>query len=168
MIRKQVFREHRHLRDRLQGLAGAGFGLHRCLGDAGDRDVDLLDRSRLLLGGEFDLARCICGGGDEGGDLLERRRDVAELPGAGIHRLRSGFGRHDCRIHSAADVVDQGPHFLGRAADPVGELADFLGDNGEPFAGVARARRLDCRVDGQDIGLLGQLGDDVEDRADFL
>ena len=105
---------------------------------------------------------------DQPGDLLERGRDVAELPRSGVDRLRAGLGRHHGGVHRAAHVVDQRADLLGRAADAVGELADFVGDHGEALAGLAGAGRLDGGVDGEDVGLLGQLGDDVEHRADLL
>ena len=105
---------------------------------------------------------------DEAGDLLEGGGHVAELPRAGIDRLRAGLGGHHRGVHRAAHVVDQGAHLLGRAADAVGELADLVGDHGEALAGLAGAGRLDRGVDGEDVGLLGELGDDVEHRADLL
>ena len=46
---------------------------------------------------------------------------------------------------------------LRRAGDAVGELADLVGDDGKALAGFARAGGLDGGVDGQDVGLLGQL-----------
>ena len=62
---------------------------------------------------------------------------------------------------SAADL-------LGRPADAIGQLADLVGHHREALARLAGARRLDGGVDGQDVGLLGELGDDVEDAADLL
>ena len=65
---------------------------------------------------------------------------------------------------SSMSVAD----LLGRAADPVGQLADLVGDHREPLAGFAGAGRLDGRVDREDVGLLGELGDDIEHGADLL
>ena len=45
--------------------------------------------------------------GDQVGDLLERRGHVAELPGAGVHRLGAGLGGHDRRVDGAPNVVDE-------------------------------------------------------------
>ena len=65
---------------------------------------------------------------------------------------------------SSMSVAD----LLGGAADPVGQLADFVGDHRKAPAGFAGARRLDGGVDGEDVGLLRQFGDDVQHGADFL
>ena len=99
---------------------------------------------------------------------LNAEATIAELPRAGVDRLRAGLGRHHRRVHRAAHVVDQRADLLGRAADAVGELADLVGDDGEALAGFARAGGLDRRVDREDVGLLGELGDDVEHGADLL
>ena len=101
-------------------------------------------------------------------DRLERRGDVAELLRAGVDRLRAGLGRHHGRVDRRAHVVDQRADLLGGLGDAVGELADFVGDDGEALAGLAGAGRLDRGVDRQDVRLLGELGDDVEHRADLL
>jgi hypothetical protein len=68
------------LRHDLQRLAGTGRGVHRCLGDARDGDVDLFDRGRLLFGGKPDLARRIGRSADETRNLFKRGRNLAELP----------------------------------------------------------------------------------------
>jgi hypothetical protein len=47
------------------------------------------------------------------------------------------------------------------------QLLDLLGDDGEALAGLARARRLDRRVEGQQVGLLGDRVDPLGDLADL-
>ena len=133
-----------------------------------DRDVDLLDGRGLLLGAEFDLLGGVGRRGDETGDLLERGRDLSELPRSQSRRPSSPFGRHDRRVHCGADVVDEAADLLGGPADAVGQLADLVGDDAEALAHLAGARRLDRRVDGEDVRLFGQLVDDLEDAADLL
>ena len=90
------------------------------------------------------------------------------MPRAGVDGLGAGLGGHDGGVDGAADVVDEAADLLGRAGDAVGQLADLVGDDGEAPAGVARAGGFDRGVDGQDVGLLGQLEDDVEHAADLL
>ncbi|MNO98368.1 hypothetical protein D3C76_901130 [compost metagenome] len=48
----------------------------------------------------------------------------------------------------------------------MGQVAHFIGDDRKAPPGLACARRLDCRVEGQQVGLLGNAGDDLEDLPD--
>ena len=154
---QQVARERGQVRGGLLGLHRAGLGLPGGLGDVRGGHVDLLDRGGLLLGGQLDLPGRLVGGGHQLGDLPERAGRVVELARAGVDRLGAGLGGHHRGVDRAADVVDQRPDLLGRAGRPVGELADLVGHHREPAAPLAGAARLDGRVDGQDVGLLGQL-----------
>ncbi len=49
----------------------------------------------------------------------------------------------------------------------LGEFANFVRDNGEPTAGFSGARGLDGGVESQQVGLLGDVVDDVDDFGDF-
>ena len=140
----------------------------RGLRDVGDGDVDLLDGRALLLGRQLDLARRLGRGRDQPGDRLERRGDLAELLRAGVDRLRAGLGRHHRRVDRARTSSISLRISLAEFGDAVGELADLVGDDGEALARLAGAGRLDRGVDREDVGLLGELGDDVEHRADLL
>ncbi len=50
----------------------------------------------------------------------------------------------------------------------VARFFDFGRDDGEAFAGFAGAGRFDGGVEGQEIGLAGDIGDQLHDGADFL
>ena len=57
---------------------------------------------------------------------------------------------------------------LGRLGRALGQRPHLRGDHGEAAAGLARPRRLDAGVEGQKIGLEGDLVDDADDLADLL
>ena len=63
------------------------------------------------------------------------------------------------RVYGAA-------HFLGGAHGLFRELANLVGNNGESPSGFPGASGLDGRVQRQQIGLIGYVGDDVQDAAD--
>ena len=50
----------------------------------------------------------------------------------------------------------------------MGQFLDLGGDDGEALAGVAGAGRLDRGVQGQQVGLLGDVLDDLDDFADLV
>ena len=55
---------------------------------------------------------------------------------------------------------------LGRLRGLAGEALDLLRDHGKAAAGIAGARRLDGGVERQQIGLLGDRGDQLDHVAD--
>ena len=79
-------------------------------------------------------------------DLLDRR-----------HR-RGGVALD--RLHPAGDV-------LGRLRRLLRQLLDLVGDDGEALAGLAGPRRLDRRVQRQQVRLLGDARDHLDDVADL-
>ena len=64
--------------------------------------------------------------------------------------------------------LDQRADGGGGAAGLLGELAHLVGDDREAAPVLAGAGRLDGGVEGQEVGLLGDPGDGVDDRADLL
>ena len=57
--------------------------------------------------------------------------------------------------------------FTRRASGLLGQRLYFACNNGEPLASLACAGTLDCRVQGQKIGLFRYIPDDVDDLANF-
>jgi hypothetical protein len=66
--------------------------------------------------------------------------------------------------HAADVVVD----FLRRDVDPLGQLAHLIGHHGEAAPHLAGPRRLDGRVQGQQIGLVGNILDQSGDLPDAV
>jgi hypothetical protein len=156
------------LRCGLRGLRCAHLHIACNLGDVGDGQVYLLNRRALLLCTQFNLARGFGRGLHVALDAFERGRHVGEIACAGVHRLRSGFGRHDGGVDGGAHVLDHATRLARRAGDAVGELADFVGHDAKSLAGFARAGGLDVGVDGENVGLLGKLGDDIDQASNLL
>ena len=59
---------------------------------------------------------------------------------------------------NGADLVADLFRRLGGLA---GQFLDLAGDNGKALAGLSGARRLDGRIQRQQVGLLGDLGNEV-------
>ena len=62
---------------------------------------------------------------------------------------------------------DQRLDLFGRLLGTLGQAAYFIGHHGESTTGLAGAGRLDRRVEGQQVGLLGHGGDHIEHTADL-
>jgi len=130
------------------GFAGAA-GSGTVSGAAGGR--------RFRRCGGFDPGRRF-GNPRRGGGLLRRRigndPDRAARPVLGVF---DGFARS---FGSRHELFQLGGQRFQRRADLVGGLAGFVrqlfhfgGDDGESFAGIARARRFDRGIQRQQIGL---------------
>jgi hypothetical protein len=87
--------------------------------------------------------------GDAGDDAPERARDFGRGADAG---RGAGLG-----------ILDQPGRAARRLGAAQGQGADFFGDDGEPAPGVAGAGGLDRRVQGQQVGLEGDLVDGADD-----
>ena len=71
-------------------------------------------------------------------------------------------GIHRAALHGIDDLVDLGDGLGGALR----QGADLVGDHREATAGIAGAGGFDGRVEGEQVGLLGNAADHVEDLAD--
>jgi hypothetical protein len=78
------------------------------------------------------------------------------------YRLDAG----DCRLRLALNGGDHLADLTGRLRCPFGEFAHLVGNDGESAPLFTRPRRLDGRVEGQQIGLIGDLANRLDDAAD--
>jgi len=107
--------------------------------------------------------------------LFDRFGDVGEcrgrLPGK-IDARVGGFGsllRHHHRgIDSRLDADDEGIDFLGGFFALVSQLANFRSDDTESLAVFPGPDGFDGGVEGQHIGLVGEVADQVGDAADLF
>ncbi len=86
-----------------------------------------------------------------------QRCPAPTFAGAALHRLHRVLG-------AGLDLADQLADRLGLALGALGQLADLIRDHREATTMLARPGRLDGRVQGQQVGLLGDVVDGLDDR----
>ena len=142
----------------------------------------LLGRSRDLLGAASRLRGGTLGFGHRGKRILAARSDLgrfaAQLVEPADHR-QPRFCLRGGALGRASSCLDDCAHFvldcLGTAADlsraflrGLGQRAHLFGHDGETAPMVAGSRRLDRRVQGQEVGLVGDFADRPAYLADIL
>ena len=141
-------------------LAGPAHGALRGGGHRGDVGGD----AAAAVRGERDVAAHLVGGRglllDRGGDrglvVVDPRDDRADL----ADRLDRAAGVGLDRLDPAGDV-------LGGPGGLLGQVLDLAGDHREALAGVAGPGRLDGGVEREQVGLLGDRGDQLDHVADL-
>src|SRR5476649_780315 len=119
-----------------------------------DGGVDLLDAAALLQAGRDYLAHDVADAGDAVDDGLHAGAGLGDQAAA----QRDLFAR----------AADQHLDILGGGGRALRQVAHLGGDDGEAAPLLTGARRLDGRVQRQDIGLEGDAVDDADDVADLL
>ncbi|MNX50865.1 hypothetical protein D3C86_815070 [compost metagenome] len=151
----------------------------------GGQDIGLL-RQRVAGGGGFldhrgvllgHLVHLVHGGVDllqAGGLLLGRGRDFRDQAvdfGHAADDALQGLARLTDQGDAGADLLargrDQGLDLFRRFRRTLGQSPDFGGDDGEAATRIACTRGLDAGVQGQEVGLEGDLVDDADDVADL-
>ncbi len=118
------------------------------------RLVDLGEPGRLFGRGIGDRRNLV-------GDIAHGGEDTVEGPAGVADQLHP-------LLHLVAAGTDQLGDLLGGLGGALREGADLGGDDGEAAPGLARAGRLDARVQGQQVGLEGNLVDHAGDLLDPL
>src|SRR4051812_18544881 len=156
-------------------------GLERSL-ERGRKVLDLTGRALALLLLRRELLRGGANLGHRRGDLVGRLALLLGCTQALVEHVRGRahqlahlarllgalLGGHDRGVGLVLDAGDDLADRLGRADAALGELAHLAGHDGEAAPGLSRPRRLDGRVQGQQVGLLGDVVDQLEDLADLL
>ena len=135
-------------------LVGGGGDLAAGVGELFHGFDDLGGGAALLLGGHPYLGVGV-------GDGFEQHQAVLHLFGALFHRHHGGVG-------FALDGSDDGVDLAGGGLGPFGQAAYLVGDDGEPEAVLAGSGGFDGGVEGQQVGLVGDLVDQVEQRVDVV
>ena len=150
---------------RLFQLTGLLFG-H--LGNVLEGEHDLVAGRALLLGGDRDLADALRGGCHRLHDQVKLPHDLLRhLVGAGGH-LGPLFNGHDGGVDRVLELLDDGPGRLRVLARDLGQPAHFGGNDPETLAELAGGHRLDCGIKGEEVGLVGDIEDDLQYFADLL
>src|SRR5258707_10901156 len=125
--------------------------------------IDFRGGLRSALGGNVDTARDFLRGrallGDGGGD---RAADVSDF----ANRLLDTGNCRDRALRRTLHSGDLRTDFLGGPAGLPGQCLHFAGHHRKPASGLAGARRLDGRVEREQICLLGNVGDELDHVAD--
>jgi hypothetical protein len=98
---------------------------------------------------------------ERGARVLGEQRTADDVRSAALHRDNRLVG-------IGLDRADQHLYLARRARRALRELLHLVGDDREPAASLARTRRLDGRVQSENVGLLRDLLDQLDDVADFL
>ncbi len=93
-----------------------------------------------------------------------RRGDFVDL----VDGLGNDVDGSDHRLGGVLDARDLGGDFLGRLGRLVGQVFHFGGHNSEALTCVTRPCRLDCGVQGQQVGLAGDVVNQINNFANLL
>ena len=88
--------------------------------------------------------------------------------GSRLDFLRSFIHRGDRTVGFALDLSDQCGDLLRCPRGAFGQLADLVGHDGKALALLAGSGRFDGGVQRQQVGLLGDVVDRLDDRADLV
>ena len=107
--------------------------------------------------------------------IVDERLDMGKSLARAVHdggALLHGLGlllhRRDRRARIALYLANQRRDALRGVAGLLGQLPDFLGDDGETAARLARARRLDGRVQREKVRLVGDIGNRLDNLPNLL
>ena len=146
----------RQLLRRRQDLVGGIAIFHGARLDLADVAVDFVGAVRRLFYVAADFCGCTALLDDGGGDCRGNAADV-------VDRLANTLDHGNRRAGGALNASDLLGDLVGCLGRLVGQVLDLLGDNGETLARLAGARRLDRRVQGQQIRLAGNVVDQIDD-----
>ena len=141
--------------------------------------ADHVDDLANVLGNRLGLAALLLDGRRHAGHVVHglsgTRVDVAKRTRRAIGQCRATSRRVAARLdrlHGAGgltlDRIDELADLAGRTRSALRQLAHLVGDNGKTPALLARARRLDGRIERQQIGLIRNPANHLHDPADIL
>src|SRR6185369_2533414 len=149
------------LGDRAEHGLRRAASLSRSFGDVPDAGADRLRAARRSLNITRDLASrgtlLLDRGGNGRGNLV----DLSDNGGDALDRGDRGF-------RLALDGRNLLGDLLGRMRGLVGEVLHFAGHHGESLARLAGAGGFNGRIERQQVGLLGDVGDQLDNVAYFL
>ncbi len=137
------------------------------LADLAQGQHHLIRGGPLLVGGEGDLPRRPGRVGEGRTQLLDGVLGRSTLFEHLVGRFRTLLGRHDHRADRTGEVVEERTNRIHRFPGSLGQAPDLLRNHAESIAVLAGRRGLDGGVEGEDVGLLGDLGDEVQDPVDL-
>ncbi|CAI8693677.1 hypothetical protein EMIT0111MI5_11052 [Burkholderia sp. IT-111MI5] len=155
----QLVRDERQVVDRLRRLAQRLGGLLRGFRQLRQRLGDLLGAVRLRLHPFVDHLEARRERLHLGDDLRQLPADLLHVEHPAAHFLGELVHPHHARRHGRLDFLHRLLDVVGRDGRLVGEAADLGRDDREAAAVFAGLLGLDRRVQRQQVGLVGHLGD---------
>ena len=113
-----------------------------------------MDQAGQLLGHTVNFPECLAGIVGKGGTLN--------------HSLRGPLHGRDGVVCIGLDRLDQGRDLFGGFGGALRQTLHFFGHHGKTTACLACRSRLNGGIQGQHVGLFGNVGDELGDFADFL
>src|SRR5689334_14005113 len=101
-------------------------------------------------------------------DLTQRAARFVGQARTVHHALRALFHRGDGVLGVGLNRVDDAADLASRFRGAFREPLHFFGDDAEALAGIACGGGLNGRVQRQHVGLLGNLGEQIDDLPDLL
>src|SRR5450631_254969 len=123
---------------------------------------------RLFVGGRADFLRELVDFGDHVGDLAQRGVQLAAQFQSLVHDGGGAVHVLDRLAGFLLNALDQFRDFLGRLRRFLGQFAHFVGDDGESQSVFSGAGSFNGGVQGQQVGLLGEIVDDFDDLANVV
>src|SRR5882672_9752899 len=124
---------------------------------------NLRGANRLFVGGRTDFLRELVNFGDDVGNFVQRGAKIVAKAQALFDDAGAALHVFDGLACFALNALDEVGDFLGGLRGLFSELADFVGNHREPETVLAGAGSLDGGVEGEQVGLFGQVIDDFDD-----
>ena len=123
---------------------------------------------RLLVGGCADFLRELIDFGHHVGNLAQRGIQFLAQIQAFVHYVGAAVHVLDRLACLFLNALDQLGNLLGRLRRLFRQLANLISHDGEAQAVLARARRFDGRIKGQQIGLFCQVVNYLDNLANVI
>src|SRR5260370_133074 len=102
------------------------------------------------------------------GNLVESRAEIVSEGQTFLNDARAAFHVLDGLTSFALYALDEGGNFLGGLRRLFGQLTDFISDDGKTKSAFTGTSRFDGRVQGEQVGLFGNVINDFDDLADVI
>ncbi len=129
---------------------------------------DLRGPDGLLVGGRADFLGELVNFGDDVGYFMQRGAEIVAEAETLFHDSCAALHVFDSLARFALDALNEVGNFLGGLCRFFGQFADFVGDDRETEAVFAGASGLDGGVQGEQVGLFGEIVDHFDDLADVV
>jgi len=122
----------------------------------------------LLVGGSANFLGELVDFRDDVGNLVQSGAEIVAKGEAFLDDARAALHVFDGLARFALNALDEVGDFLGGLRGLLSEFANFIGDDSETKTVLTGAGGFDSRVQGQQVGLFGEIVDDFNDLPDVI